>query len=176
MKYYSYIFDYTPYWKGGSTDKLSRILLNFKKGHANAFYFMRSLAVNYFDLSHYDKLRTVICAVPGHNPEKPNQVQRLCGAIAEDCGFIDGSFLVTKLHETDSFCRAGIRDADDLRESIKVDGIVAGLHLILIDDVATTGTSFKVVSDLLIRAGAASVRCVALGQTVKLSERRLHNA
>lgn len=176
MSYYSYIFDYTPYWRSGANDKLSRILLNFKQGRANAFDFMRSLAVNYFDLSHYDKMSTVICAVPGHNPEKPNQVRRLCGAIAEDCGFIDGSFLVTKLYETDSFCRAGIRDANDLRDSIKVEGVFSGLHVVLIDDVATTGTSFKVVSDLLMQAGAASVRCVALGQTVKLTDRRLQHA
>jgi predicted amidophosphoribosyltransferase len=176
MKNYDFIFDYTPFFRGGANDKLSRVLLNFKRGHESAFSFMRSLAVNYFDLSYYDKSKTAICGVPSHTGSYDNPVQRLCRAIADDCNFIDATLLVRKIYETDSFCRGGIRDSMALRNSIEVDRIVNNLHIILIDDVATTGTSFKVVSDLLMQAGAASVNCIALGQTVKLSERRLQHA
>nr|MDD4375084.1 phosphoribosyltransferase [Bacteroidales bacterium] len=63
-----------------------------------------------------------------------------------------------------------------LQDSIEIDGIVQGLRVILIDDVATTGTSFKTIGNMLMKAGASSVNCIALGQTVKLKERRLQHA
>ena len=40
-----------------------------------------------------------------------------------------------------------------------------GMHLILLDDVVLTGTTLQHVGDLLLAAGAASVRGVALART-----------
>lgn len=176
MLHYDFIFDYTPFFTGGANDRISRVLLNFKRGHDSAFSFMRSLVVNYFDLQFYDKSKTVVCAVPSHTGDLYNPVQRLCRAIADDCGFLDGTHLIRKLYATDSFCRSGIRDSKALQDSIEIDGIVRGLRVILIDDVATTGTSFKTIGNMLMKAGASSVNCIALGQTVKLKERRLQHA
>lgn len=175
MVKYQYLFDYTPYFQGGANDSMSRILLSFKRGHHAAFDFFRSMAVNYFDLIQFDRSKTAICAVPGHEANLYNPIQRLASEIALECGMIDGLHLVRKLYATDSHCRAGIRDPHVLRQSLEIDGIVKGLYVFLLDDVATTGTSFAVVSKMLMEAGAAAVQCVALGQTVKLSERRLQH-
>ena len=173
MVKYQFLFDYTPYFHGGANDSMSRIMLNFKRGNGMAFDFFRTMVVNYLEMVQLDKSKTAVCSVPGHEANIYSPIQRLASDVALDCGLIDGLQLVRKTHATDSFCRGGVRDPHALRKSLVVDGIVRGLHVFLIDDVATTGTSFAVVSKMLIEAGAAAVQCVALGQTVKLSERRL---
>lgn len=173
---FDYLFDYTPYSCGGANDGMSRTLLSFKRNHASAYEFMKHLLSNYFDLYHFDLSKTVICCVPSHDGNIYSPVQRLCSHVAQNCGFLDGTHLVRKLFATESFCRSGFRDAIKLRESLEIDGIIKGLDVILLDDVATTGTSFKVVATLLMQAGANSVQCLALGRTVKRSERRLQNA
>jgi ComF family protein len=47
-----------------------------------------------------------------------------------------------------------------------IDGI-KGRHLVLIDDVSTTGATLTAVTDVLLRAGAASVNTVVLARTPK---------
>ena len=47
-----------------------------------------------------------------------------------------------------------------------IDGI-KGRHLTLIDDVSTTGATLTAVTDVLLRAGAASVNTVVLARTPK---------
>lgn len=169
---FEHLFDYTPFFVGGANDQASRLLLSFKRNHANAFNFFRSMLGNYVDMSPLDKARTMVCAVPAHDGNLFHPVQRLCSAIAEDCGLLDGVRVVRKLYPTESFCRSGVRDPLSLRRSIEVDPIVTGAHIILVDDIATTGTSFKVVATLLLEAGARSVRCIALGHTVKVYQER----
>ena len=175
MVKYQYLFDYTPFFHGGANDNFSRILLSFKRGHNDAFSFFRAMVVNYLDLIQMDKSKTVVCSVPGHEANLYSPIQRLASDVALECGLLDGLHLVRKMYATDSFCRSGVRDPQALRQSLEIDGIVKGLHVVLLDDVTTTGTSFAVVSKMLMQAGAASVHCVALGQTVKLSERRLQH-
>ncbi|HMM12469.1 MAG TPA: phosphoribosyltransferase family protein [Bacteroidales bacterium] len=172
MVTFEYLFDYTPFFSGGANDHMSRILLSFKRNHESAFEFFRSVMLNFFDLSEIDRANTVVCYIPGHDGRLYHPVQRLCSAIAEGCGLIDGTHLVRKLYPTESFCRSGQRDPLALRDSIEIDGVIAGRHIILLDDIATTGTSFTVVSRLLTQAGARSVRCVALGRTIKLKQER----
>ncbi len=152
---------------------MSRSLLSFKRGHDSAYAFFKSMVSNYFDLAEFDKSKTVVCCVPGHEGDLYSPIQRLTQAVATECGFLDGTHLIRKLYPTASFCRSGIRDSKELRDSIEVDEIIGGLRVILLDDVATTGTSFSVVSKLLMEAGAGSVECIALGQTVKLTSRRM---
>lgn len=173
MVKFKYLFDYTPFFCGGSNDEMSRSLLSFKRGHDVAYAFFRSMMINYFDVAEFDRSKTVVCCVPGHDGNLYSPIQRLVNAIATECNFLDGTHLVRKMYPTASFCRSGIRDAKELRDSLEIDPILSGLRVILIDDVATTGTSFSVVAKMLMEAGAGSVECIALGQTVKLKGRRL---
>lgn len=172
----SYLFDYTPYFQGGANDQLSRILLSFKRNHKGAFSLMRSMLANYLRYAELHTTSAILCHVPNHEAQQYSPLQSLCAHVADDCNLVDGSFLIRKLYPTASFCRTGIRDAQDLQQSIEVDPVLAGRHVILIDDVATTGTSMAIVSRLIMQAGALSVQCVALAQTVKLSERRAQHA
>lgn len=48
--------------------------------------------------------------------------------------------------------------ADEFRERV----------VVLMDDVVTTGTSFKVGREFLLGAGASVVHCIALGRTTPL--------
>jgi predicted amidophosphoribosyltransferase len=173
MNNVQYIFDYTPYFHGGANDRMSRLLLSFKRGHDSAYRFFLSLMINYFDLSEYARSKTVVCCVPSHDAALYFPLQKLCSMVATECGFIDGTHLIRKMYPTESFCRSGIRDSRQLKESLQIDEIIKGLRVVLLDDVTTTGTSFSVISKLLMEAGAGSVECVALGQTVKLTDRRV---
>jgi len=67
--------------------------------------------------------------------------------------------------------RSGVLDRSDPIEQIEslhlnpaYRGKVAGRHVVILDDCTTYGVSFGVASAYLRKAGAASVRCVALGK------------
>ena len=46
---------------------------------------------------------------------------------------------------------------------------VRGKHIIIVDDVSTTGSTLSAIADILLHAGAAEVRAVVFAQTVSFS-------
>ena len=44
---------------------------------------------------------------------------------------------------------------------------LAGLRVLLVDDIITTGTSMRTCAEALVRAGAAEVLAVAVAKTIR---------
>jgi predicted amidophosphoribosyltransferase len=149
-------------------DYFSNLVRDFKKGNPDAYDKVFShLVPEVLNLKF--PASVVVCVMPSCSGEiKP--MQKLAAEVAEFCDLIDGTELLRKLHVTPSFCRTGKRDYSELWYSIEADPIVNGRHILLLDDVTTTGTSFAAASARLFEAGAASVTCLAIARTVLLLE------
>lgn len=164
---FSSIFNYwSRRMKAG--DYFSNLVRDFKKGNPDAYEKVFShLVPEVLNLKFPDSV--VVCVMPSCSGEiKP--MQKLAAEVAEFCDLIDGTELLKKLHVTASFCKTGKRDYSELWHSIEADPIVNGRHILLLDDVTTTGTSFAAASARLFEAGAASVTCLAIARTVMLLE------
>jgi glutamine phosphoribosylpyrophosphate amidotransferase len=150
------------------SDLVSQQIRDFKDGNPDAFcHFLGYMSAAVLELRLPDSV--IVCAVPSCSGVlKP--LQRLAADIAEICGLIDGIELIKKRFQTESFCKSGRRSYADLYDSILVDDLINGRHILLLDDVSTTGTSFAAVSARLFEAGAASVTCLAIAKTVLVRE------
>lgn len=82
--------------------------------------------------------------------------------------FIDGSSCVYRHTSKASSHGEGNRDINEMRNTIQVcnSELFHGRDVLLIDDIVTTGTSIKAVSELLKASGARRVISFAVGKTV----------
>lgn len=113
---------------------------------------------------------TVIMAVPSSDHRKINAITKVAQALAKKLPHLtDATQAITKLHSTASFCRGKNRSAETIIQSLHIDATaIYGQHILLLDDITTTGTTFSTVQQMLLDAGAASVTCLALGKVPKL--------
>jgi len=72
--------------------------------------------------------------------------------------------LLRRTKEVPKKATGGSRDIESERDSIEVHGKPAKT-VVLVDDVTTTGTSFRACAGKLLEAGAENVICIALGKT-----------
>ncbi len=70
-----------------------------------------------------------------------------------------------KRFKTPSMCRTNRRRYPELLKSIGLVGHVNRRHVLVLDDVTTTGISFKVAEHILLNADASTVTCLALAKT-----------
>ena len=74
--------------------------------------------------------------------------------------------LLRRTRQTESQTHLSPRQRhENVRGAFEVRGRVAGLHLMLVDDVFTTGATVTECTRVLLNAGAASVRVVTLART-----------
>ncbi|HAB57629.1 MAG: hypothetical protein CL433_03715 [Acidimicrobiaceae bacterium] len=108
----------------------------------------------------------IVVGIPS-SPDRPNRlVSAVAGAVAKATGSASVDAIVRhrvtiRLRDLDPTERpAMVRAAD-----YEVVEDVEGRHVVLVDDVVLSGTTLDHVADLLLAAGAASVRPVAIAQS-----------
>ena len=112
---------------------------------------------------------TLIMAVPSSDCTRTNSITKIASAVGKRHPLLhDATHAIRKTHSTASFCRSNTRNADALNCSISINAdVVANQHILLVDDVTTTGTTFTAITDMLLDAGAASVTCLALAKSCR---------
>jgi predicted amidophosphoribosyltransferase len=159
----SYLHPYHPY-RSGKFDSASGRILDFKKGQQYAFrHYLKE-----FD----EKLPadSVLCAVPSHAPGGDGEVRELARRLAgRRDRRTDATACLVRHTKIQKLSEGGCRRPEMHLRSIRVEqaDLIRGRDVILIDDVTTTGNSFKACRQLLLDAGAASVHCVALSKTMR---------
>jgi predicted amidophosphoribosyltransferase len=113
-----------------------------------------------------DEIHAIVVGIPS-SPDRPNRlVSAVAGAVAKATGSASVDAIVRhrvtiRLRDLDPTERpAMVRAAD-----YEVVEDVEGRHVVLVDDVVLSGTTLDHVADLLLAAGAASVRPVAIAQS-----------
>jgi len=171
--YIDFLIDYYPAKANNVSDsdaKLSNLVLKLKKDCPIAHVVVLDLLMQW--CSSNINLEHFVMAIPSSNKSYTNTITKIAKDLSKHHKLIiDYTFAIQKQASTKSFCHSGIRDAFSLSKSIYVDPIVKGKHILLLDDITTTGLSMFVVEKLLLSKGALSVTCLAIGKTVKLYNR-----
>ncbi len=147
---------------GTNYDKFSGQILDFKEAKPRAIASF---------LEQVEPLLTsgfAICVVPSHDPEKKSGAlhtfsAKLCQGTERE----DLSGMLVRHTKIPKLAAGGRRDKEVHLNSIKViaPSKVTGRRILLIDDVTTTGGSLEACKELLLKAGAKSVQCLALSKT-----------
>jgi phosphoribosylpyrophosphate synthetase len=110
-----------------------------------------------------------IAVVPSHDAEKTvSGVHDLGTMLADNCDLVDaGACLVRHTTIPKLAGGGGVRAVKTHLASIRVEdaGRVRKQYVLLLDDIATSGTSLLACRKLLLDAGAAGVEMLALGLT-----------
>lgn len=153
--------------RSGLFDSSSAMVLNFKNGCKIASAYFERLLLKWININIIsDKL---VCSVPSSTAGKVNSITKTCQSLCKlNPNLIDGTNYIIKQKSHDSFCRSGKRDALILYNSFLISDNIKDKHILLIDDVTTTGLTMYILSDLLLKHGASSVTCLVLAQTFKI--------
>jgi predicted amidophosphoribosyltransferase len=143
-------------------DRHSGRILDFKQGQVGA--------INEFDAMVEPLLGSgfAIAVVPSHDPDKQEgPLDILARKLASRKDRVDASKCLQRHTKVAKLATGGPRGKEVHLKSIRVHGadLVRGKSVLLLDDVTTTGGSFDACTELLLRAGAKEVKCLALGKT-----------
>lgn len=164
-----YIHDYTPVNRSGVKNveqkKILNLLFRFKQGqHIALIAKMFSLAV--CRLHTIDRNRDNMILIPIAASTTQRHRSRffdLCRILSKRIGIDNGYDAVSIIYDREEY--KGLFRTDKI-EHIRIDkGRVTGKHILLIDDVTTTGESFAQMREELRRKGALSVTGIFLAKT-----------
>ena len=145
-------------------DEASARLLRFKDGQPKAVEYYRSEILKWcrsnIEMPH------IVVAVPCHLPFVRSSMDKLLPELCKEYPLLSTEAALIKRFKTPSMCRTNRRRYPELLRSIGLVGSVTRKHLLVLDDVTTTGTSFKVAEHILLNADASTVTCLALAKTV----------
>lgn len=164
---YNYLYRYFPKYAMPDDVESNRLRL-FKCSIRNA------MKHYYYCLQNWINARievdTCIVAVPSSDMNHTNAITKVAKSIAiNNPKITDATHALKKAYSTESFCKSGKRNTSDLINSMSIDhSLIAGKHILVVDDITTTGKTFAAIEQLMFDAGALSVLCVSLGKTVKL--------
>ena len=151
----------------GKFNQESRRILDYKHGNADAMAHYNQLILQW--ISTHINQHYLIMAIPSSKAGNTNTITRTCRTLASESPWlIDATDMIRKTNTTASFCKTGKRDAALLASTLSISPEVAGHHILLLDDVASSCTSMNVTRRLLIAAGASSVTCLAIARTALL--------
>ena len=161
---------YYPYWsqenghkhKSPLFDEYSNMILKLKERDVSAIgYFYSQLEPQVHN-------KTVIVVVPSHDPEKKDSgIHDLAKLMCKNGLWIDGSDCLQRTKKISKLATGGSRGILAHLNSIQVVNpeIIKGRLVFLLDDVATTGNTFRACKMLLFKAGAMAIKSHALGKT-----------
>jgi hypoxanthine phosphoribosyltransferase len=112
-----------------------------------------------------------IAVVPSHSSGNQESgihlvAKKLAKSLPEK--ITDATLCLIRVKNIERLSTGGNRELDIHFESMKVINLelIQNKNVLLLDDVSTTGNSLRAGKELLLKAGASKVKCVALGKTV----------
>ena len=142
------LFTYYPK-HSGQFNQLSDRLLRFKLGYEFETGFFKCMLRDWL-LSEIDRT-TLLCTIPSSDPKKRNSISRIVEQLCrENDLWLDGSHVVRKRYQTPTVCCGYTRHYGRFVNSFDICDDIKGHHILLLDDVSTTGKSMMVVHDLMM--------------------------
>lgn len=116
-----------------------------------------------------------LAVVPSSEPSNRNPgIRILAQKIASGRGRIDATSCLVRMVKIQRLSGGGNRSVQTHLQSIQViyTELIEGYHVVLLDDVRTTGNSLSACATLLQQRGAVGVTRIALAKTVAVDARR----
>jgi len=113
-----------------------------------------------------------IAVVPSSDPaEGMSGIHELAKALVAT-GRIDATECLVRFAKIEKLARGGDRSIEGHLNSVRVEQpeLIQGREVSLLDDVTTSGNSLGACRQLLLKAGAKRVKCMALGRTTRSQE------
>jgi len=154
-----------PYYSYRSSkfDHQCRRVLDFKDGVPAAISHYTSIVDNRIGDKAY------IACIPPHAPGRDSSVREMGRRLSQLKRRTDATECLVRHKAITKLSRGGPRHVQVHLTSVRVQNahLIRGQNVTLIDDVTTTGNSFRACRQLLLDAGATSVRCLAIAKTMR---------
>lgn len=163
------LFSYFPK-NSGYKDYHSDLLRKFKSNNKYAYdYFLMIITLWLRDNMSNTKFDHIIVPIPSSNMYKINTITRIVPDICRNFdNVIDGTKVITKTSSHKSFCFSNKRCYQTILNSTTINfDLIANKHVILLDDITTSGTTFAAMLAKFSESKAISISCLAIGKTVK---------
>lgn len=165
-----YLGEYHAYWS------IYRVAVNPKyDAHSKQIFYLKELhesAINKF----YERINKLvinddiaICYVPSHNSNKTDSgIRRLARKLTTNSKKVDATQCLVRHTTIPKLATGGNRSKQVHLDSMHVinGDLIKGKKVLILDDVTTSNNSLLACKELLTKAGASEVYCLALGQTV----------
>ena len=164
---YNYLFNYLPkrYAANAEEELNRRIVYDFKDGCCSMK--IKESFSNVINKVTGNKANEwVVLFIPASSKSRTiTRFSELAQSIKSRTGITASLNGIRNLVETESMCRSGHRF--DKTSTYQFDRtIINGKNVILIDDVITSGLSFRTCAEKLFQSGAKSVRGLFVAKTV----------
>ena len=152
-------------YRGAVRDALHRFKFKGKRVYADAFAALMAQALRACACGGFDVVLWVPCSAKRRRERGYDQAELLAARVAEALGvpLLPG---MRKLRDnpTQNRLKAERERRDNVAGVFAVadTGLVQGRHVLLVDDIITSGATVSEAARMLEEAGAASVVCVAL--------------
>lgn len=170
-----YLDIYHPYYGGTNSNfnNFSKLILDLKDKRITAFRQRnKQLAVGHF----FNELNPIlgkgfpIVTIPSSDPLNIDTGTDRVVSLLANQGRTNANSCLRRHTKVEKKANGGNRNIDIELNSITVDSqyqhLIQGQTVLLLDDITTTGNSFRACEKLLLDAGAFKVIKLALGKTV----------
>lgn len=172
-----YLSDYHKYWihndygkmANPGFDDFSSKILHLKNSSIDSIEYFSQRLDNIFGAKGNNLgLQIVLCCVPSSSIEDPNNGVKAVIKKISGPDRIDGSSCLVRTIAIQKLSLGGDRSKEIHYKSIKCINthLIINKLVVLLDDVTTSGNSLNACREILLKAGAKEVICVALGMTV----------
>ena len=113
-----------------------------------------------------------IAVAPSSDPDASlSGIHELAQALAAK-GRVDATECLVRFEKIEKLATGGSRSINGHLNSVRVDHseLIQDREVLLLDDVTTSGNSLSACRQLLLKAGAKRVKCMALGRTTRNQE------
>jgi len=105
-----------------------------------------------------------------------NQAELISEIVARKLNLkIDNSILNRKLDTTHQYKLKKYDRAKNLKGSFEVTKNIEGLKILIVDDIITTGSTFKEIAKVLYKEKASQVRCLSISKKIKYLKKVKNN-
>jgi hypothetical protein len=170
----AYLVDYHPYRLPGGTgrnpdaDENTYRIMDVKCDQAEK---RNKAAKGFFaELDPLVATGVAVAVVPSHDPGKlTTGIRLIAQEIAKRAERIDATACLVRHTKVEKKSGGGDRSMTVDLKSIRAENpdVTKDQRVLLIDDVTTSGRSLEACKQILLRAGAKEVQCLALGRTVR---------